>query len=104
MACIDLAQYCGSKSVCQKSPMAYVLSSSKFESLKDSLQEMFKRPVQDSELMLELEAFAGDRCCLSCMMAYCDGLLTEPEKAKLALISKDCSCDLQAVSVKNILQ
>lgn len=91
MACIDLAQYCGSKSVCQKSPMAYVLSSSKFESLKDALQEMFKRPVQDRQLMLELEAFAGDRCCLSCMMAYCDGLLTEPEKAKLALISKDCS-------------
>jgi len=65
---------------------------------------MFKRPVQDSELMLELEAFAGDRCCLSCMMAYCDGFLTEREKAKLALISKDCSCDLQAVSVKIILQ
>lgn len=104
MACIDLAQYCGSKSVCQKSPMAYVLSSSKFESLKDALQEMFKRPVQDRQLMLELEAFAGDRCCLSCMMAYGEGFLTESEKAKLALISKDCSCDLQAVSVKNILQ
>ena len=104
MACIDLAQYCGSKSVCQKSPMAYVLSSSKFESLKDSLQEMFKRPVQDSELMLELEAFAGDRCCLSCMMAYCEGFLTESEKAELALISKECSCDLQAVSVKIVLQ
>ena len=104
MACIDLAQYCGSKSVCQKSPMAYVLSSSKFESLKDSSQEMFKRPVQDSELMLELEAFAGDRCCLSCMMAYCEGFLTESEMAKLALISKDCSCDLQAVSVKIVLQ
>ena len=84
--------------------MAYAMSSSMFESLKDSLQEMFKRPVGNRELILELEAFAGDRCCLSCMMAYCEGFLTESEKAELALISKECFCDLQAVSVKIVLQ